>query len=220
MLAHLAGYRVLTTEQLRRRHFPDGVVSTARNRLGQLRGAGYVTRATLGYGQGAVWLLTPKGAAVSGTALAAPRGTASSWPAQWYRHHLTVADVAEALLAKAAPVAPARWITEAEWCRDRRPWPTGSQRPDGVLCLTAPEGTEHRLAVEVELHPKPARAYAAKLRWYRDRLAGGEYQRVRWYCGDDVTLRLLQIAVAASGLPAVETRPLAPLLSVLKTIAA
>ena len=31
---------------------------------------------------------------------------------------------------------------------------------------------------------------------------------------------LLQIAVAASGIPAVETRPLAPLLSVLKTIAA
>lgn len=219
MLGDLARYRVLTAAQLRREHFPTGVVATVVNRLCKLRAAGYVTRATLGYGQGAVWVLTPKGAVSSETGLPAPRGTAASWPAQWYRHHLTVADVAAALLAKAATVGVgATWQTEAEWCREQRPWPVGSSRPDGVLSLTAEDGVEHRLAVEVELHPKPDRAYAAKLRWYRQQLAAGAFERVRWYCGDELTLRHVQQHAGAG--PQVETRTLASLLAASETVAA
>lgn len=220
MLGDLARFRVLTAEQLRRRHFSGRAPSTTWNRLNKLKAGGYVTRVGMGYGQGAVWLLTAQGAALSGTGLPAPRGTSASWPAQWYRHHLTVADVAQALLTKAAAVAPASWLTEAEWCREQRPWPTGNNRPDGVLRLSPPDGTVHALAVEVELGPKPARAYATKLRWYRQQLAAGAFQRVRWYCGDDLTLRHIQTAVAAASLSAMETRPLAPLLAELAPLAA
>lgn len=220
MLGDLARYRVLTAEQLRRRHFPGGALSTTLNRLNKLKAAGYVTRASMGYAHGAVWLLTPKGATASETGLPAPRartGFYEGYPAGYYHHHCVVADVASALLAKAASITvPASWLTEAEWCREQGSM--GSPRPDGVLCLTAADGTVQRLAVEVERHPKPARAYAAKLRWYRQQLAAGAFTRVRWYCGDEVTLRHVQ--KHASSIDQVETRPLAALLSALETVAA
>lgn len=224
MLGDLARYRVLTAEQLRRRHFRGGASSTTLNRLNKLKAAGYITRATMGYGHGAVWLLTPKGATASATGLPAPRartGFYEGFPGGYYHHHCVVADVAAALLAKAASLSvAASWQTEAEWCQQQGSAATGSPRPDGVLRLTASDGTIQRLAVEVERHPKPARAYAVKLRWYCQQLAAGAFERVRWYCGDDVTLRHVQIAVAAANLPEMETRPLAPLLAALTPLAA
>jgi hypothetical protein len=221
MLGDLARFRVLTTEQLRRRHFPDGAASTALNRLNKLKAAGYVTRTALAVGHGAVWLVTPKGAAASGTGLPAPRartGFYEGYPAGYYHHHAIVADVAAALLTKAASAGvSAAWLTEAEWCRDQGLAVMRSPRPDGVLCLTAADGSVQRLAVEVERHPKPDRAYAAKFRWYRQQLAAGAFERVRWYCGDDVTLRHVQKHAAAAE---VETRPLAALLATLEPVAA
>jgi hypothetical protein len=141
--------------------------------------------------------VTRTGAAASGTGLAAPRG--APWPGPWYRHHLAVADVAEALTALGVRWhggAPA-WETEAEWSREARA--TGGLRPDGVLVLTAPDGAARRMAVEVELHPKPPRRYPPKLAWYRERLAAGAFQRVRWYCADAPTLRQVLAAVRAAG---------------------
>jgi hypothetical protein len=66
VLRDLARFRVLTTEQLWRRHFADTGRETCQNRLCALATAGYVERRAWGYDHGvhrhrAGWLLTQKG---------------------------------------------------------------------------------------------------------------------------------------------------------------
>jgi hypothetical protein len=201
LLRELARFRVLTAEQLRRRHFPGRALATCWNRLGQLKAADYVARVPLGYGHEAAWLVTGRGAAASFCGLDAPR--CDGVPGAWFRHHLAVADVAESLIDGRYHGGTPSWQTEAEWSREHG---GGVLRPDGVLTLTAPDGTEHLLGVEVELHPKTPRRYVPKVVWYRERLGAGDLHRVRWYVADAATRRVVSSAIR--GVPGMEVLPL------------
>jgi hypothetical protein len=196
-------FGALTVAQLARRHF--GALRTAENRLAALVAAGYLRRVRVWYrGPGAV-LATPAGA----------RLAAAGLPAAPLRplvlaHHLVVADVADALLARAGGAgAGAAWVTERELrrdgmaeVRDRRGRLVDGvgHAPDGLLVL--PDGAggyggPARIAVEVELTPKGLPAYRRILRWYGGAL---DVDRVRWFGATPAVCRRLQEVVDAERL--------------------
>ena len=74
-----------------------------------------------------------------------------------------------------------------------------------MLTLTSPEGAALHLAVEVELTPKPAASYPAKVARYGRLLADGTLARVRWYVGDDGTRRVVERALRSGRAPATMT---------------
>jgi hypothetical protein len=212
VLRDLVRFGVLAAPQLKRRHWPRARnLFTTWQRLRELRRAGYVDRYVLGFGQEAAYLPTGRGVTLSGLALPTPRCRPEFLTAVW--HHLTVADVAFALLERFPGAA---WTTERELRRARRtaaadafgPTPegetvgaTGAARgkvPDGVLTLRG-----RRMAVEVELTQKSALAYAQIVATYVRRCEAGEYERVQWFALGDGTQRQVERAIArlAAGTP-------------------
>ena len=201
VLLDLLRFGALTAEHVRRWHFPEASSGTTANRLRALRRAGYVRTVPLGlHAHGAV-LATPRGAAAAGTDLLAVRQREHGISV-WLRHALAVADLAALLLSRPWTGGAAAWQTERELAR------AGglAYRPDGLLLLTSPDGAVRRMAVEVELTPKQPTRYGPKLRWYASGLATGTLHRVRWYCGDPTTQRVVQRV--AAGYPGVEVVPL------------
>jgi hypothetical protein len=217
ILRDLLRFGALTAEQLRRRHFPATPpgASTVTNRLRLLAGAGYVRTVPLGYHLHGAYLATSRGAAAcahlcGGLPAVRQREHAAN---VWLRHALAVADVADRLLAAGSyQGGEASWRTERELAREAAATGAWPYRPDGLLVLAAPDGTErYRMAVEVELTAKTPALYPPKLAWYADRLAAGGLHRVRYYVlPDGPAARAVRRATAAAGLPAggVEVAPL------------
>ena len=118
---------------------------------------------------------------------------------------LAVADVAEHLLPYRYHGRDAAWRTERELARGAVPGLEGGPRPDGVLTLTTPAGVALCMAVEVELTPKPAAGYPAKVAGYGRLLTDGVQARVWWYAGDDGTRRVVERALRSAKAPATVT---------------
>jgi hypothetical protein len=241
VLADLARFGVLSQEQIRRRHFPDTApgASTVRGRLRLLQLAGYVRHLPGGPFQAGVYLATARGIAQTGLGLR-PVAPADGAQPVWVWHHLTVADLADALLfyARERGTPGVRWLTERE-LRAGQPWlprePArrararvrggGYSAPDGCLLLPAPDGQGAigggggagvRLAVEAELHHKADRFYEAKLAWYREHLTApapgvpAPFDRARYYCATPAIAAAIERVAGRLGVVPLDTRPLPP----------
>jgi hypothetical protein len=119
------------------------------------------------------------------------------------RYRVIVADAEDHLLRRWKDDALG-WTTERELLAGMVPWFTRdhgdskSRVPDGVLRLRDAEGNEHRMAIEVELHDKRPKYYAAKLGWYEEQLQAGVFQQVWWLVDSEATMRpLLRARLAA-----------------------
>lgn len=177
----------------------------AQARMEVLARAGYVDVRRPIYGGRVVYRATSSGARHSGTGFE-PANLALSL----ITHHLTVADVALALL----PLYPgARWITERELRREalrarRSPLPGhrepgGSHPPDGALVLPGVF-----VAIEVELTPKVGGEYTRILRWYAGAL---HVSRVVWFCPRAALRERLSVLIRKEGLQdLVWVQPLPP----------
>jgi hypothetical protein len=205
-------FGALTAAQLARRHF--GALRTAENRLAALAAAGYLRRVRVWYRGPGVVLATPAGARLAAVGLPAARLRPLT-----LAHHLVVADVADALLARyaggqaaassgtgGAGAAGAAWVTERELrrdglaaVRDRRGRLVDGvgHAPDGLLVLPPGAGADGdgraaRIAVEVELTPKGLPAYRRILRWYGGAL---DLDRGWWFGATPAVRERLQAVV-------------------------
>ncbi len=95
----------------------------------------------------------------------------------WVYHHLTVADVASALLNADKR---ALWHTERELLNLRQRqarhegWSDNDHIPDGELITSI----GRRIAIEVELHDKDWLRYVDICRWYAEQFG---FHELRWY---------------------------------------
>lgn len=177
ILRDVVRFGALTVEQVGRRHF--GSVLTAYGRLKALARAGYIELVRVWRGAPGACVATAEGTRVADAGLPPAKVSAST-----LAHHLTVADLAERLLAQHPG---ASWTTERELRRDAmaaaRERGTGRlvdgvpHVPDGALIL--PDG--QRVAVEVERSAKGSARYRAILGWYA---AGMAHDRLRWFVAD------------------------------------
>ena len=123
------------------------------------------------------------------------------------RHNLAVFDLAECLLAQHPD---ATWHTERELDRASRHRtldyrPEHSHRPDGLLVLRG-----QRIAIELELTPKPWDAYSRICCWYAEQI---EVDGVWWFVGQPRIETLLRSALDRHALGPdlrVEIKPLPP----------
>jgi hypothetical protein len=166
---------VLTAAHLERWHYPHP--DAAARRLASLVRTGHVRTVRPRYRGRTVYLAMPAGARRAGLGLRAAPLHPALVP-----HQLGVADLAAALL----PLYPgARWIAERELAQEavkarRLPQQSGRARrptgrhhlPDGAVALAGV-----RVAVELELTPKPPAAYRRILGWY----GAAAYARVVWF---------------------------------------
>jgi hypothetical protein len=96
---------------------------------------------------------------------------------RWVYHHLTVNDVANALLREDKR---ARWLTERELLNLRQRqarhegWSDNNHIPDGELITSI----GRRIAIEVELNDKDWIRYVDICRWYGDQFG---FHALRWY---------------------------------------
>jgi hypothetical protein len=212
-------HRVLSTPWLARVRF-GGSQRAAWERLRKLSAAGYVERLPTVQGEFKGYRLTTTGRRAGGLdGRARRRGPGVG--AVPVLHAMTVAELADRLLRalpEGAPFALA-WVTEQELldglAADWFPADAGAFLPDGVLEASASAtGEVSRMAVEVELHRKVDRAYAAKLAWYRRLLEREVFRRLRWYVADATTGTTVRRALRAAGFsvgdPRVEVKPLPP----------
>jgi hypothetical protein len=196
VLGDVSRFGCLSAVQVADRHWPDSAsAKTARNRLRQLCGAGYLVRRPIGHREDGAYLLTPKGRAALGLPTRHARPTLTA--ATSLRHRLIVADVADWLCSRRYRGGAPAWVSEVD-LYDGRLWlprrPIGYRRdgrergallvPDGVLVLRG-GARGWRLAVEVELHQKASRLYDAKLAWYADRFAEGALDGCLWLCAGE-----------------------------------
>ena len=161
----------LCTEQIVRRY--DLPIALAEARIAKLVDGGMLLRDRhpLAVG-GLIYTHTSTGAQFAGLGIGDEpinRG--------WVYHHLTVADVAYALLAQDRR---ARWHTERQLVNLRQRqarhegWSDSGHTPDGELITSI----GRHIAIEVELHDKDWLRYGDICRWYAEQFG---FHELRWY---------------------------------------
>jgi hypothetical protein len=184
VLVHLVRFGALRLDQVARRFFPS--LRAARDRLAKLIAAGQVGRGPL-----ETYTATERGTRSADIGL--PRANVG---AGLLVHNLAVVDLADWLLAKEPG---SEWVTERELRReaaqqtrafggarlsDGGRYSEGEHIPDGVL-VTATA----RVAIELELSPKPRLEYERICRWY---VRAIEFTTVRWYVRGQALMRRLK----------------------------